>query len=41
LCRKKGENMWHVLKECDRTRQEEEIKIVLGDDGQGLKVLKK
>jgi len=29
-----------VLKKCDRTRQEEEIEVVLGEDGQGLKILK-
>jgi len=40
LCRKKGESMWHVLKECDRTKQEERIEVVLGEEEQGLKVLK-
>lgn len=40
LCGKKGESMWHVLKEYNKTRQEEEIEVVLGEDGQGLKVLK-
>jgi len=40
LCNKRGESMWHVFKECERSRQEEEIETVLGEEGQGLKVLK-
>lgn len=40
LCRKEIESLWHVLKECDKTRQEEKIEKVLGEDGQGLKILR-
>ncbi|XP_070167776.1 uncharacterized protein [Polyergus mexicanus] len=41
LCKKEVESMWHVLKECEKTGQKEEIEKVLGEDGQGLIVLRR
>lgn len=36
----KADSMWHVLKECERTKQGEDLEKVLGEDGQKLKILR-
>lgn len=40
VCRKEKESLWHVIRECEGTRQEEELEVVLGEEGKGLRVLR-
>lgn len=40
ICKKEKESLWHMLKEYEETRQEEEIEVVLGGEGQGLRTLR-
>lgn len=40
VCRKEKESLWHVIKECEETRQEDELEVVLGEEGQGLRALR-
>lgn len=41
VCGKEEEGIAHVIKECETTKTTEEIKEVLGSNGQGLEVLKR
>lgn len=40
LCKKEKESLWHVIKVCEVTRQEEEMQVVLGEEGQGLRSIR-